>query len=224
MPAFCTALLIGGQSPGAIIGSSLLINLNCNTTAEDNPEQASFSIPLLKGLLEPLRSLDSFGFSSITGPLDEEYKRDLCLDICKEGPFFLGYMDKVMEEIREGEKVYETTNISHYCRCRKAIRIWESAMIMLKDRCSGVDRSPVPFLYIGNHRAYLSLVLYIRHLLVKAYCELEEWDQGRKWSGRVMTLVEEVGTQYFIIYPANPAKYPYMSACRANGRCNNKVG
>lgn len=197
-----------------------MINLNCNTAAEDNPERASFSVPVLKGLLEPLRSLRRFGFSSITGQLDEEYKRDLCLSICKQGPFFKEYMFKVMAEIREANKASENTNISHYSRYRKSIRILESAMIMLKDRCSAVDRVPAHSLYNERHKAYLILILCIRSDLARAYCELEEWDQGRKWSGRFMTLVEETRTQYFI-YP--PTK-THIRACWLNGRCNNKLG
>ena len=222
MPAFCTALIIGGQSPKAIIGSSLLINFNCNMTAKDNPERASFSIPALKGLLEPLRSLRRFGSSSITGPLDKEYKRDLCLSICRKGSYNEEYTDKVMADIRESDQVSKNTDISHYCRTHKRIRILESTMIMLKDRFSVIDRAPVhsrSSRSIISHKAYLMLVLCIRYDLAEAYYELDEWDQGRKWSGRVMTLVKEKGMQYFACHPNF-----YMSAYLLNGRCNNKLG
>ena len=213
MPAFCTALIIGGQSPDAIIGSSLLINLNCTTTVEDKPEHASFSIPVLKGLLEPLRSLRGFGSSSITGPLDEEYKRDLCQGICKKRRFWKEDMYKVMAEIRESYKAWGNTDISHCCRARKIIRISESAMIMLKDRCSAYHPAPV------HPRGYLMLVFCIRYDFAQAYCELEEWDQGQKLSGRLMTLVKEVGMEY-----VDCSREDCVSACLLNARCNNKLG
>ena len=219
LPAFCTALLIWGQTLDEISRSSLLIYLNCNTAVEDKPERASLSIPVLRGLLEPLRSLRQFGSSSITGPLDEEYKRDLCLGICKKGTFFKQDMFKVMAEILESDEVSKNTDISHYCRARKRIRILESAMIMLKDRCSAIDRAHVHSQKILSHKGYLHLVLCIRYDLAGAYCDLEEWDQGRKWSGRVMILVEEVRMPYSFC----PDEI-YMSACRLNGQCNNKLG
>ena len=218
MPAFCTALVIGGQSPKTIIGSSLLLNFNCNTTAKDNPERASFSIPVLKGLLEPLRALRRFGSSSITGPLDEEYKRDLCLSICRKDSYNKEYTDKLVAAIRESDQVSENTDISHYCRAHKRIRILESTMIMLKDRFSKIDQAPVHSRGI-SHQVYLVIVLRIRYDLAEAYCDLEEWTQGRKWSGRVMTLVKEVGLQYSGCHPDL-----HMSACLWNGRCNNKLG
>ena len=219
LPAFCTALLIGGRSWDAIVGGSLLINLNCNTTVEDKPDRASLSIPVLKGLLEPLRALRQFRSSSITGPLDEEYKRDLSLSICKEGSSWNEDMIKVMAEIREGERVSKNTDIPPYCRARKSIRIFESAMIMLKDRCSFIEQAPIFSGYVPNKKAYRDLVLCIRYDIAEAYCDLEEWDQGRKWSGRVMTFVEAIGMQSFVC----PEKV-YMSACRLNGQCNNKLG
>ena len=222
MPAFCTALIIRRQSPGGIIGSSLLINFNCNMTAKDNPQRASFSIPALKGLLEPLRSLRRFESSSIAGPLDEEYKRDLCLSICRKGSYNEEYTDKVMAAIRESDQVSKNTDISHYCRAHKRIRILESTMIMLKDRFSPIDRVPVhsrSSRSIISHKIYLILVLNIRYDLAEAYCGLEEWNQGRKWSGRVMALVKEVGLRYSGCHPNT-----YMSACLLNGRCNNKLG
>ena len=222
MPAFCTALVIGGQSPKAIVGSSLLINFNCDTTAKDNPERASFSMPVLKGLLEPLRALRRFRSSSITGPLDEEYKRDLCLSICRKESYNKEYTDKVMAAIRESDQVSENTNISHYCRAHKRIRILESTMTMLKDRFHKIDQAPVhsrSSRSIISHKAYLILVLCIRYDLAEAYGELAEWTQGRKWSGRVMTLVKEVGMQYAGCHP-----HLYMLACLLDGRCNNKLG
>ena len=218
LPAFCTALHIGGRSPDAVIGSSLLINLNCNTTVEDKPERASFSIPVLKSLLEPLRSLRLFGSSSITGPLNEEYKRGLCLDICRQSSSWNEDISKVMADIREGERASENTDIPRYCRARKSIRIFESAMTLLKDRCSMIEQAPVPA-YKLNQEAYRFFVLCIRYELAKAYCDLEEWEQGRKWSGRVMTMVEEVGSQDF-----DCPEEIYMPACRMNGRCNNRLG
>ena len=194
-----------------------MINLNCTTTVEDKPGRASFSIPVLKGLLEPLRSLRQFGSSSISGPLDEEYKRALCLGICKKVSSWNEDISKVMADIREGERASKNTDIPHYCRARKSIRIFESAMIMLKDRCSVIDRAPVHSGYMRNQKIYRFLVLCIRYDLAEAYCDLEEWDQGRKWSGRVMA--QEIRMQNFV-RPENI----YVSACRMNGRCNNKLG
>ena len=63
------------------------------------------------------------------------------------------------------------------------------------------------------------LVFCIRYDFAKACCELEEWDEGQKRSGRLMTLVKEVGMQYIACPPET-----YVSACLLNARRNNKLG
>ena len=95
-----------------IFRSSLLINVNCSIAGENDRNRASFSTPLLKSLLEPLRSLYSFQSAHITRPLDEHYIADLCMSICKKAPSFREVFLGVLEIVQEGDEAFENQNSS----------------------------------------------------------------------------------------------------------------
>ncbi|KAF6232520.1 hypothetical protein HO173_009188 [Letharia columbiana] len=201
LPAFCTALLLGGESSKAIYESTLLVNLHCNTTAETSPNRASFTIPQVKSLLEPLRILHSFQSTKITGSLDEQYKTELCLDICKKAPSLQERSFKVRDKIREGDDVFNARNTKPKDLFRQAIRLYEAAMTDLKNSCSIFDRpvrmlgNPISFSTAGSdfHHVYTNIVFSLRIRLAAAHAQLEQYEQCRKWSGRAVRTIDQDG-------------------------------
>ena len=193
LPAFCTALLLGGKTPDVIFGSSLLINVNCSTSGENEGNRASFSPPLVMSLLEPLRSLYSFQFAQITGPLDERYMEDLCVNICREAPSFRESFLGVLDLVQEGDEAFDNQNST--VDCARAIKFYNAAITYLKDRCLGhyltirmglVGRRPGFQPYsdesINLHIAYISLLGKLQLNLATAHFRLWRFAQSRKWS------------------------------------------
>ena len=193
LPAFCTALLLGGKTPDVIFGSSLLINVHCNTLGENEGNRASFSTPLVKRLLEPLRSLYSFGFAQITGPLDERYMEELCVSICKKGPSFRESFLGVLDIVREGDEAFDNQNST--VDCARATKLYNAAVKYLKDRCSGhylairvgligwrPGVSPYSDESMNLYIAYTQLLGKLQLNLATAHFRLRRYAQSRKWS------------------------------------------
>lgn len=216
--------------PDNILRSSLSFNLNCNTTAEITRPCASFSTPRLRNLLEPLRLLHGFQFVSITGPLDEKYKTELCLSICKKAPTFQESLFKLLHESKKGDEAFKAGG-SAPDRLRRAIRIYNGVMTDLKDQCARFDRAvlqsrtrsattPVVadvILHIG----YTDLVFKLEHKLAMAHYRLSQYEEARKWSARaVKTIVED-----WAPLVANRLVDPrYAYAYQLNARANRSLG
>lgn len=224
MPIFCTALLLGGRSQIQIFKSSLSINLSCSTAAEEDKARTSFSIPLQKSLLEPLRSLHSFQTVSITGPLDEQYKTELCLSICKNPSSFQKRLSDVLDRVREGDEAFNTARTTaHYHR---AITVYNTAMTELKDGCSRLYRSGglgmglVPTLHadeINLKVTYSDLVCKLQINLAAAHFELGHYAQSRKWG---YDAFETLGEDHTVFSPDPRCGKAYLLLARSN----NKLG
>ncbi len=225
MPAFCTALTYSGKAHGMVPISSLSITLTCNTSGGDEQTRASFSIPRLKSLLEPLRFVHSFCAASITGPLDEQYKNDLSLSICKMAPTFQESLSEVERKVREYRELFEVQDPDNY---HDAIRVYSNAMTELKDRCSRLDsdiqpQSPVVLYSVADqklqlHTEYITLVFVLQTCLANAYFQLGQYDQSRKWSARAMDIEFDTWGIHLDNHP------DYAMARLLNARSNNKLG
>ena len=225
MPAFCKALTYGGKVDGMVPFSSLSINLTCNTSGGDEQARSSFSIPRLESLLEPLRFVHSFYAASITGPLDEQYRTDLSLSICKIAPTFQEALSDVEKNVREYGKFFEVQYPVDY---HHVVRVYSNAMTELKDRCSRLDSDIRPestvVLYsvadkkLRLHIKYITLVFVLQTYLANAYFQLEQYDQSRKWSERAMDMEYDTWGTSFYDHP------DYAKACLLNARSNNRLG
>lgn len=213
----------------AIYESSLSVNLHCNTTAETSPNRASFTIPQVKSLLEPLRILHSFQSTNITGSLDEQYKTELCLDICKKAPSLQERSLKVRDKIREGDDAFNARNTKPKDRFRQAIRLYEAAMTDLKNSCSRFDQpvrvlaNPISFSTAGSdfHHTYTSIVFSLRIKLAAAHAQLEQYEQCRKWSGRAVKAIDQDEDPPVIDHDADRR---YLRAYELHARASNKLG
>ncbi|KAL9135462.1 MAG: hypothetical protein Q9175_003349 [Cornicularia normoerica] len=134
-------------------------------------------------------------------------------------------MLEVVGKLKEGDEAYQTGKILDCYH--QAIRIYNTAMTILKDRCSGFDwavqsrgRLAVPSakdVFLRN--AYTNLLFQLRINLAVAHFQLEQYEQSRKWSGRAMMVIHEEWAQ-----PSNNRRLDarYIKACRLNARSNSK--
>lgn len=208
------------------MGSSLSIDLNCNTADEINKFRASFTTTALKNLIEPLHLLHSFQFAYITGPLDEKYKSDLCLSICKEAPSFQESSLKVLHKVQGLKALGTQRNMTYY---RQAISTYNTVMTELKDRCSRLDwatqarigANTASIADLRVHNAYTNLVFMLRTNLATSHFQIGQYWQARKWSEHAMEIVNERWNPLAINYQADPR---YLKALLFNARSNNKLG
>lgn len=206
-----------------------MIDLNCNTADENTQTHASFSIPLLKNLLEPLRLLRAFQFVHITGPLDEQYTTDLCLSMCKKAPSFTESLLGVMHKKKNDQIAIKVRGNEN--RLFQTVKMYNTAMTGLKDRCSGFDWAVQSRLRIGHfapsftdiglHIAYMEFLYRLRLNLASTHSKLEQWWQCRKWSGHAMMIVHE---DPLLPVRNNASDNYYAHACRLNALSNNKLG
>lgn len=175
-----------------IFGSSLLININCNTAGKDDGNLPSFSTPLVKSLLEPLRSLSSFQFAQITGPLDKQYKTDLCASICKKAPSFRESFLGVLGKVQEGDEAFNAQNTTgHYAQ---AIKAYEAALTYLRDQCSRHyfiirrELGPLPYSEedFNVHIEYRALLCKLYTNLATAHFGLGQYVQSRNLSLHIL--------------------------------------
>lgn len=183
---------MGGKSPIQIFKSSLSINLNWSPAADNNHTRASFSLPLQKSLLESLRSLHGFQTVSITGPLDEQSKADLCSSIGKDGPNYQTRLSKVLDKVREGNEAFNGPKTAiHY---RRAIAVYNNAMTELKDECSRLFHSGeqamglAPTLSADDNLTYGVLVFKLQIKLATAHFRLGQYTQSLRWSNNALNL------------------------------------
>lgn len=144
-------------------------------------------------LLEPLRSLYSFQFAHITGPLDERYMVDLCMSICRKAPSFRESFLGVLDMVREGDEAFDNQNSTVHCA--RAIKFYNAAITYLKDRCSGhylairmglvgwrPGSPPYSDESINLHLAYTQLLGKLQLNLATTHFRLWRFAQSRKWS------------------------------------------
>lgn len=105
MPAFSKALLLGGISPDNILRSSLSLNLNCNTTAETNQTLCFLQPTAIETPARTPPPSPRLSSISITEPLDEQYKAELYLSVCKKAPAFQESLSKLLHEVQKGDEV-----------------------------------------------------------------------------------------------------------------------
>ena len=210
--------MFGGKLLDPIVHKAVTINLNCSTAAEQAIDLACPTMRQLKSLLEPFRLLHSFRFANITGPLDEQYKTDLCLGICKKTPSFEESLSEVLDKVKEGDNFFNAQGASRYLR---AIEIYKAAMTDLKNRCCRIrfSSSAIPSATGLDLRiVYMDLIFKLRVNLATAHLQTGQYWQARKWTNRVM---DAAGHEIVMLrYERHPR---YYKACVMNAHSNRKL-
>ena len=209
-----------------MFGRLLSINIDYNTADEENSFGASFStLPL--NLLEPLRLLHSFHTAHITGPLDERYKSNLCLSICKEAPSVQDSLLEVLGMVEVGPKAINAQSTMSYYR--QAIKTYNTAMTNLKDRFSRFywiaearyRLNTASTADLSIHIVYTILVYRLRLRLASCHFQMDQWEQARKWSERAVEPISEAVNPLIVNVTSN---HHYLKAFIVNARSNNKLG
>ena len=163
-----------------------MINVNCSTAGKNVDNPPSISTPLVKRFLEPLHSLHSFQFAHLTGPLDKQYKADLCSSICKKAPSFRESFLGVMDIVQKGDEAFDVQDPTvHYAR---AIKAYGTALTYLTERCISFDYAitfgslPYSDEDFNVHTEFKDLLCKLYTNLATAHFGLGQYVQSRKWS------------------------------------------
>ena len=129
-------------------------------------------------------------------------------------------MSEVENKVKEGDEAANAQGTT--ARYRRAIIIYSSATVELKDRCHKFDHDvpswTVPSTAdINLHDAYLSLIFRIQVNLANAHIQLGQYEQSYKWSERAV----RTDFSRTDIYEAHSH---YLKAFVLNTRSNNKLG